>query len=128
MRESEFKGVKIPKKCFLGKFFGYNSPKNLLENVKTAKNVHAVCATTVQRPWRSYKGECKDCKMCMRFAQPRCICDGKSLVLPKTCNPSCLEKMLYGEIYSDSERRASNLLAFSSQPIRNQPGGALAGF
>ena len=56
------------------------------------------------------------------------MCDGKSLVLPKTCAPSCLEKMLYGEIYSDSERRASNLLAFSSQPIRNQPGGALAGF
>ena len=41
---------------------------------------------------------------------------------------SCLEKMLYGEIYSDSERRASNLLAFSSQPIRNQPELLLAGF
>ena len=49
------------------------------------------------------------------------ICDGKSLVLPKTCAPSCLEKMLYCEIYSDSERRASTLLAFSSKPIRIQP-------
>ena len=40
---------------------------------------------------------------------------------------SCLEKMLYCEIYSDSERRASTLLAFSSQPIRNQPELLLAG-
>ena len=67
-------------------------------------------------------------KLIQSDLQARTICDGKSLVLPKTCAPSCLEKMLYCEIYSDSERRASTLLVFSSQPIRNQPGGALTGF
>ena len=46
----------------------------------------------------------------------------------RASSTSCLEKMLYGEIYSDSKRRASNLLAFSSQPIRNQPELLLAGF